>query len=363
MLRALFVSTIMAFGLAQSFRGPFYGLLFYLWIAYFRPETWVWFDFVTSLNLSLIVGVGVVAWTVISGRRLPRGRGPVLMMFFVALSLVSTLLSPAFAYSWHSWQEFAKSVVISVLIVVLVDDERRLRLTLAVIGLSLGFEAAKQGWLQLVLNPGGQNINEHPVLGDNNGVAVGMLMLVPIMIALARTAPGKKERVLYRFLAIGTLYRGIVTYSRGGFLACGVLGLHYLLRSRRKLEAAVGLALVGVLVLPVLPGTFWSRMQTIDIQDEDEPDASIEGRLHFWKVAFNMAAAHPLIGVGHNAYLAVYDQYDDSGQRFGTKRAVHSSWFAVLSETGYSGLLLFLGILGTALRASRRARRLGFRKP
>src|SRR5215475_7584206 len=72
--------------------------------------------------------------------------------------------------------------------------------------------------------------------------------------AAARTASGKKERILYRFLAIGTLYRGIITYSRGGFLACGVLGLHYLLRTRRKLEAALGIALVSVLVLPVLPG-------------------------------------------------------------------------------------------------------------
>src|SRR5262245_12758846 len=123
MLRALFVSAIMAFGLWQSLRGPFYGLLFYLWLAYFRPESWVWFDFVTSLNLSLIVGVGVVAWTVLSGRRLPRGPGPVLMMFFVALSLLSTFLSPAFAYSWYPWQEVANAVVFSMLIAALVVGE------------------------------------------------------------------------------------------------------------------------------------------------------------------------------------------------------------------------------------------------
>jgi len=361
MLRALFVCAVMAFGLLQFLRGPFYGLLFYLWIAYFRPETWVWSDFVTSLNASLIVGIGVVGWTLLSTRRFALRSGSVLMILFVLQGLVSTLLSPAFAYSWPWWFEFAKTVVISLMIMILVDDERRLRLTLAIIALSLGFEGAKQGWLQLILNPGEQNFNEHAIFGDNNGVAVGMLMLVPIMIALARTATSKKERVLYHLLTIGTLYRAIITYSRGGFLACGALGLHYLFRSRRKVEAAVAVVLVSVLVIPVLPDAFWARMSTIETRDTDEADASIRGRLHFWQVALAMSAAHPLIGVGHNAYQAVYDQYDDSGQKFGTSRAVHNSWLGVLSETGYPGLLLFLAIIGKAFHACRRTRRLASR--
>src|SRR5215472_8190665 len=113
MLRALFVCAVMAFGLLQFLRGPFYGLLFYLWIAYFRPETWVWSDFVTSLNASLIVGIGVVGWTLLSTRRFALRSGSVLMILFVLQGLVSTLLSPAFAYSWPWWFEFAKTVVIS----------------------------------------------------------------------------------------------------------------------------------------------------------------------------------------------------------------------------------------------------------
>src|SRR5258708_3902442 len=146
MLRTLFVLAIVGFGVVQSFRGPFHALLFYLWIAYFRPESWLWFDFLSSLNLSLIVGVAVLGSTLLSGRRLRLGYGPALMLLFVAQSLLSTVMSPAFGYSWPFWQDFAKSVVISLLIVNLVDDERRLRLTFVVIGLSLGFEAAKQGW-------------------------------------------------------------------------------------------------------------------------------------------------------------------------------------------------------------------------
>jgi putative inorganic carbon (HCO3(-)) transporter len=365
MLRAIFVSVIILYGLFQSFRSPFYALLFYLWIAYFRPEFWLWSDWVSQLNLSLIVGVIVLISTVLSGRRLRFGIGPCLMLLFLAQTLVSTLMSPAFAYAWPYWQDFAKSTIISLLIVTLVTDERKLRLTFLVIAFSLGLEAVKQGWAQLLLNPGAANNNENAVLGDNNGVAVGMFMLVAILVALARTAPGRKEKLAHRFAIFGVLYRGISTFSRGGFLACGALAIHFLMRAKRKFAAAVGMALVALLIVPVMTDAFWERMGTITTATEnvDTANESSEGRVHFWQVAVAMANDRPLTGVGHNAYPALYDQYDTTEGEYGFGRAVHSSWFAILSEAGYPGLLLFLFILGSAVWACRRARRLAKKHP
>jgi hypothetical protein len=42
MLRFAFASALLIIGAVQSVRGPFYILLFYLFFAYFRPETWIW---------------------------------------------------------------------------------------------------------------------------------------------------------------------------------------------------------------------------------------------------------------------------------------------------------------------------------
>jgi hypothetical protein len=47
------------------------------------------------------------------------------------------------------------------LLVVLVTTEERLRMVFVLICVSLAFEGAKQGWAQLVLNPGGVNSNPH----------------------------------------------------------------------------------------------------------------------------------------------------------------------------------------------------------
>jgi O-antigen ligase len=137
------------------------------------------------------------------------------------------------------------------------------------------------------------------------------------------------------------------------------------MRAKRKFAAAVGIALVALLIVPVMTDAFWERMGTITTATEnvDTANESSEGRVHFWQVAVAMANERPLIGVGHNAYPAVYDQYDTSEGEFGFGRAVHSSWFAILSEAGYPGLLLFVSILGSAAWACRRARRLAKKHP
>ena len=69
----------------------------------------------------------------------------------------------------------------------------------------------------------------------------------------------------------------------------------------------------------------------------DQRNDVSEGRLYFWEVAFEMANANPILGVGHNSFMAAFNQYDTSNGQYGTRRAVHSSWMAVLADLGYPG--------------------------
>jgi len=359
MLRSLFVALIIVYGIFQSSRGPFYALMFYLWIAYFRPESWIYSDWFVQLNLSLIVAGIVLAGTITSGRRLRFGIGPALILTFFAHALLATLMSSAPDYAWPALENFSKSIVIGCLIITLVESELQLRVTLVVIAASLGFEAVKQGWAQLVLNPGGTNINDSPFLGDNNGVAVGMFMLAPIVLALARTAPSRFGQLVARFAAFGIIYRGLSTYSRGGFLACGALGLQYVARSKQKFVTLVAIAAVSLLMVAVLPEAFWGRMGTITEANEEieGADSSAQGRIYFWRLAVAMANDHPWVGVGPEGYKAFFNEYDSfAGGDYGIDRAVHSSWFGVLAEFGYPGLLLFLVIVARGLWVCRRAR-------
>ena len=358
MLRNLFVILLAGFGTAYALTGAFNGLLYYLWVAHFRPESWVWDSLISSLNLSMIAGIMTLVGALFGRARFGFTVRTALLVAFCAQNIAATMLSPFFVDGWTPLSNFIKSVVIVYLMPTLATDLVKLRRVFMVIALSLGFEGAKQGWVMLVTSPGAQNLNEVAHLGDNNAVAVGMLMVVALMIGLAGSAEKRWERHLYQFMALGVLYRSLSTYSRGGLLACVAMGLWYVFRSKQRFFALVSIGLAGALLLPVLPSEFWTRMSTINEAREDieSADGSIRGRLHFWRVAVVMANQNPLTGVGNFAYNANYDRYDPSGGEFGVNRSVHSSWFGVLAELGYPGFVLYVTIILAAFSACFRAR-------
>ena len=341
-------------GWGFALQSPLYAACLYLWIAYFRPESWAWNDLFIALNLSYIAGAYLVVRTFIAGVPLRLGVRGWLLVAFLAQALIATWFGLDSAYSFGYLRDFSKVILISLLVTAVIRTSQDLRLVLIVIAVSLGFEAVKQGWVQMILNPGARNNNEIPFLGDNNLVAVGMAMLIPIIVALAETSTGWRKRA-WQFANVGVFYRGLTTYSRGGFLSLGAIGAMLFWRSPHKLKTVAAIAVVAVLVLPVLPQQFWDRMGTITAASDDR-DSSIEGRLHFWQVALAMANDKPFTGVGHSGYPRAYNQYDWSDGEFGVNRAVHSSWLGILAELGYPGLLLFIAIVFSSLRACRRVR-------
>jgi probable O-glycosylation ligase (exosortase A-associated) len=183
---------------------------------------------------------------------------------------------------------------------------------------------------------------------------MGMMMLIPIFSALSQTATAQWERWLHRFFLVGLLYRGLSTYSRGGFLAAAAMGVVMLWRSPKRLRMLVAAVVVTLAVTSVLPDAFWDRMRTITV-DLEAQDGSARGRFHFWEVAGYMAAANPLTGVGLNGFSRSFSDYDPSHGAYGSYRAVHSAWFGMLADLGYPGLILFLAVIWSAFRSCRRA--------
>ena len=362
MLRTTFVLILIGIGAYFAVHTPFYALLFYIGNAYFRPEEWVWTDFVSSLRLSLISGIWVVLISLATRQRLVFNTRVALLWLFLFHTLISTLAAEDFSYSWRYWIDFLKTIVIAYMIVVLVTDAAKLRLIVLVMALALGLEQTKQGWFYLITSPEWHNENPVPFLGDNNGVAVGMLALVPLIGFLLQTAAEKRARAFYAIMMVGCLFRALSTHSRGGFLALIAMAGVWWMRSRHKLAGLLcGLAISAV-VLPMLPDTFWGRMSTIQTF-EKEQDQSALGRLHFWSVAIEMANAYPVLGVGYFGYNQAYDKHDFSRGQYGKWRSVHSGYFGVLAELGYVGATLYLVILLSALLSCSRVYKRSLRDP
>ena len=61
MLRSLLVFSIVFYGLYYAVVSGFGALLFYLWVAYFRPQDWVWNPaLLNAIGLSFLSGILVL---------------------------------------------------------------------------------------------------------------------------------------------------------------------------------------------------------------------------------------------------------------------------------------------------------------
>jgi putative inorganic carbon (hco3(-)) transporter len=353
MLRSLLVFLLLCLGTYSLLNGPFYGLLFYMWNAYFRPEEWLWYDTLRQIPLSFIIASYVLLAFLVTRNRFILNKKIFLISLFYIHSLTSTLYSPYIEYSWPYLVEFFKLLVICYMMFVLIDEFQKFRLLLLIIVLSLGLEAAKQGWYYLLTKPGWPNVNPIPFLGDNNGVALGLLMLVPTIAFLAQTTHRPWARPFYWLLLTGVLYRAVSTFSRGGFIACALMALLFWLHSSRRVRLLLIIVPLAAIISVSLPRSFWDRMRTITTFQEDA-DASALGRLHYWDVASLMARDNPALGVGLNAFIAAYDTYDFSDGKYGRNRSVHNSFFGILAELGYLGFALYSLILCLAFVSCQR---------
>ena len=348
MLRVSFVLSILFALTAYALRGPMEALVLYLWLAYFRPETWTWTPVFRWMNLSLLAGLYLLARVSLSPTRFRFDMRVTLLFGFLAVCIISTALSP-YPIAFIMMSDVAKAFVVAYMIALVTTSTDRFRLAFMTIGLSVGFEQSKQGWVRLLTAPGSRNDNWMAIFGDNNGVAGGMIMLIPILMVLARTAKFKYERWLYWFIAVGVLYRGLSTYSRGGFLAAIAMALVFIWRSPKRVPAFAGFAVVAMLISGALPQEYWDRMNSVTGQETEdggrEFDKSASGRLFFWGIAMRMANAN-VFGTGPGAFTAAYNAYDTTDGWYGRSRAVHSAWFGAIAELGYPGLVfLVLNIL------------------
>jgi len=247
-------------------------------------------------------------------------------------------------------------VLVCLLAIRLTNTPARLILLIGTVAWSFGFQPVKAGIGALA--GGGARYFEGVggAFADNNTYAVGCVMALPLLIAFAQNARTMWVRWL-TWAAIPIIVVTIIsTFSRGGLLALTAsLLVLMILHKRRALLLACTVALLPLLLFVKLPAGYSERMSTITNYEEVGDDSAL-GRLHFWRVALDMARDRPL-GVGLWNYQSTYDRYDFSGGQYGTRRAVHNSHLQALAETGWLGAVCWVGLFTAAFVEAFRAKR------
>lgn len=327
---------------------PFVGVIAWLWISLMNPQREVYgvlANFELNFYVAALTGF---AWLLSRERKAPPLDGFVVLLALFALwTCVCTYAGLDRSFSMPLWSRAMKTMALVLAVGAMATSRARIQATLWVVVAAIGFYAVKgAGFVALT---GGRHHVFGPadtMIADNNELGLALVALLPLLAYLRATS----VHPLARLAALSTLLMAIVatlgTYSRGALVALVAMGVFHALRSRTGLVLlAVGALMVGVLPT-VAPAGWLERMGSIRSYPED---SSFQGRVAAWRTSVNIALDRPLVGGGFSAVERdkIVKLYKSPGS-LDYGKAAHSIFFQVLGDTGFVGLLLYLGALGSA---------------
>ncbi len=184
------------------------------------------------------------------------------------------------------------------------------------------------------------------LLGDPNDLALVLMFPAAFAVSLITTPQiGRWQRWLGLISVPILFFAVIATQSRGGLLGMMAVFGVFTYRKLNNRFLFIALAVVAAVVLYAVAGI---SDRSSGGAAEEGLDESAKGRLYAWEAAWGMALHNPFTGVGVNNFYSNYFFYSPHWD--GLNHAVHSTWFGVLAETGFLGLIVFLVMIVMLLR-------------
>jgi probable O-glycosylation ligase (exosortase A-associated) len=236
-----------------------------------------------------------------------------------------------------------KIFLMTLVTMMVVKDKKQLHLLIWTLVGSLGYYGIKGG-VFTVASGGSFRVwgPEGSFIEGNNEVALALVTIIPLFYYLFLTTANKWLR--YGFVAAIILcgLAALGSYSRGALLGIAAMVLFLWLKSPRKMQLGLVMAIVIPAAIAFMPAQWSDRMHTVKEYEQDE---SAMGRINAWTMAVNLAVDHPLTGGGFDIYdVPTFARYAPNPRDI---HAAHSLYFQAMGEHGFVGLGLYLllGIL------------------
>jgi probable O-glycosylation ligase (exosortase A-associated) len=360
-MRDIAISLIIFGSLPFILSRPWIGVLVFAWLSLMTPHRFA-FGFAYDFPFAAIVAAVTLLGLVVTKDEVRFEPNAVvcLLILLPAWTCVTYLFALEPAAATDRLIEVLKVFLFVLVSAMVLRTRKHIDLMIWVIVISVGFFGAKGGAFTL-LTGGGYRVYGPPgdsFLSDNNAIAVGVIMVIPLMHYLRGES---KSTWIRRGLLAAMVLSGIAvlgTYSRGGLLAVSAMLMFLWFKSRRKVWFALLLIPLVPLAITAMPEHWFERMNTISAYEED---ASAMGRINAWKTAINIANDRPFVGGGFELYSGTtFARYAPDPEDV---HAAHSVYFQMLGEHGYVGLLIFLTLGIAAWSTARRTIALARTKP
>lgn len=364
-MRSLFV-LILVFGwIPAIFFSPYLGVLAWMWVSYMNPHKMA-VGMVSTFPVAEVIAIATLLSWVASREPKALAMKPivVLLLVFTAFVTLTTIFSVYPGMAWPKWETFVKVMLFTLIAIPLINNRFRLHAMIWVMVISCAYFAMRGG-LFTALSGGAYRVWGPPETfhGDNNGIAMTFLMILPLLRYLQIQNENRFAWACFAIAQMLTVLAIFGTMSRGALVALAAMTIYLLIRSRRFGTFALIVA-GAVLAFFLMPEHMKERQATTVSYQQD---ASAMGRLTMWRYAIDVANESPIIGGGFNIFydnatrMRLLPRNAEGTQEAG--RAAHSNYFEVLGEHGYVGLAIYLTIFFTAFVSAERVMRSARRRP
>jgi probable O-glycosylation ligase (exosortase A-associated) len=350
-----------------GFRRPFLFVLAYAYIDTVAPQRLSYY-LLNNVQLSLVVGCLAIGSWLLFEKKTQVG-------FTVRQALLTMLLGYTFYTTANAdfpieaaekWDWASKALMFAIFLPLTLRSKLRIEAVLLFLTLSAA-TIVIVGGLKTVASGGGYGVLNLMVTNNSNlyessTISTVAIALIPIILWLARFGtvfpPDWRVKAFAAGLVFSCLLMPIGTEARTGLVCIAVLGLLMLRDVKRRFLYLAGAALLVLGSVPFLPASFTGRMSTIQGYQSDN---SAGVRLAVWAWTWDYAQENPL-GGGFGAYRqnkievkTVATQSSGGVETITARtsldesRAYHSSYFEMLGEQGFPGLILFLLIHSAGL--------------
>lgn len=201
---------------------------------------------------------------------------------------------------------------------------------------------------------------------EANGLAAALAPAIVINLYYFWVSKSYKEKAFFAIAGAFTANAIVLINSRASFLAVAISVAYFMwklffskLQRKNQKATVLWLAALGMCgALYIVDDGFVSRMKTIKTEEKTASAETGKTRLTFWAAAYEASKDYP-IGLGargfdHVSHIYVPSHVDTGYSR---NRSVHSTWFEVLTESGYFGMFCFLSMLLSCYLCLRKVRK------
>ncbi len=362
-MRDLIFVGYIALIMLMAFKRPFLFTLVYAYVDIVSPQRLSYF-LLNSIPLSLILFVLAFLGFMVGDDKKDVRVSPrwVLLLVLLGYCGYTTTVAVEQVAAFEKWGWVWKALVFAAFLPLTLRT--KLRLEALVLTMVLCASALiVTGGIKTAAGGGGYG-SLVILIDDNSGLFEGSIVscvaitIIPLILWLAKHGtvfkPDWKVRLYAAALIFACLLIPVGTQARTGVVCIAVLGILLLRYVRYRMLYLGGVALIGLAAIPFLPSSFTERTDTIKNYKADE---SASTRLAVWAWTWEYVKVHPM-GGGFEIYRQNrirYDmaQKDDPNQPLEADapavreivdqgRAFHSSYFEMLGEQGFPGLIIWL---------------------